>query len=551
MSGPPRGEGPVLETTNLNYRYGGGATVATKAFSAPKLVDVNLTFEPGCRVLVAGANGAGKSTLLSIMGGQKMVPRDDAKMFGKSVFHDGSLNEQRMYCGDWWATDFFFNLSVAELIGEDRLKSPRVQELIDIMQINTSWRINAISDGQRRRCQLLECLAEEKQVYILDEITTDLDLFAREGLLEFLRKESTEKGASIFYATHIFDYLAHWATHVVFFEDAKVAHSCRMEELHEYHALVAAGTKCPLYSLMRGWVMRTYEGKLPSQIHTDEAMLAPSEVPVLETTDLTFAYNGGNPQLKSVSFSYGRGARILVVGANGAGKSTLLSILGGKRMIKRNLAKVLGADCFNDPVDDLVMYCGDWWRTKFFMNLTISQLLGPERATTARVLHLAEVLQINMDWMINEISDGQRRRCQLLEILSKPRPVYLMDEITSDLDLYAREGILAFLRAECEVRGATIFYCTHIFDHLEGWATDLLHMSKGEVVRQCKMDEIGEYSELVASGDSTPLYSVVRKWIYSEYDVDGDAKPWRKIDVSLDGRVPNLGLAGPMQMTSG
>jgi len=220
-------------------------------------------------------------------------------------------------------------------------------------------------------------------------------------------------------------------------------------------------------------------------------------------------------------------------------------------MIRRNLAKVLGADCFNDPVDDLVMYCGDWWRTKFFMNLTISQLLGPERATTARVLHLAEVLQINMDWMINEISDGQRRRCQLLEILSKPRPVYLMDEITSDLDLYAREGILSFLRAECEVRGATIFYCTHIFDHLEGWATDLLHMSKGEVVRQCKMDEVGEYSELVASGDSTPLYSVVRKWIYSEYDVDGDSKPWRKIDVSLDGRVPNLGLAGPMQMTSG
>ena len=35
-----------------------------------------------------------------------------------------------------------------------------------------------------------------------------------------------------------------------------------------------------------------------------------------------------------------------------------------------------------------------------------------------------------------------------------------MDEITSDLDLFAREGILNFLRAECEVRGATIFYCT-------------------------------------------------------------------------------------------
>jgi ABC-type uncharacterized transport system ATPase subunit len=38
-----------------------------------------------------------------------------------------------------------------------------------------------------------------------------------------------------------------------------------------------------------------------------------------------------------------------------------------------------------------------------------------------------------------------------------------MDEITSDLDLFAREGILNFLRAETETRGATIFYCSWAF----------------------------------------------------------------------------------------
>merc|ERR1712027_257235 len=97
------------------------------------------------------------------------------------------------------------------------------------------------------------------------------------------------------------------------------------------------------------------------------------------------------------------------------------------------------------------------------------------------------ILQVSFDWLINDLSDGQRRRCQLLEILSEPRAVYLMDEITSDLDIYAREGILGFLKAESEVRGATIFYCTHIFDHLEGWASHLLHMSKGQVVKSCDM----------------------------------------------------------------
>lgn len=66
----------------------------------------------------SAGNGAGKSTLLSIMGGKKMVPRNavaserrfqayaiilwrslqDCKILGKPVFHDSTLNSDRMYC---------------------------------------------------------------------------------------------------------------------------------------------------------------------------------------------------------------------------------------------------------------------------------------------------------------------------------------------------------------------------------------------------------------------------------------------------------------------
>lgn len=542
---------PALECKNLSYRYGGGATIHTRAFSELKLIDVNCVFEQGVRVLVVGANGAGKSTLMSIMGGKKMVPRDDCRVFGKAAFHDSS--ETRMYCGDWWRTDFFFNITVAELIGEKRLAAPRVQELIDIMQINISWRINAISDGQRRRCQLLDSLAEEKKVYILDEITTDLDLYARENLLRFLRRETEEKGASVFYATHIFDSLADWATHVLFFSQSKVARCCTMKDLHEYHALVAQGTRVPLYALMRDWVFREYDARPLIGEDTGAPAAPENDGPVLDVNGLSYAYGAKLPNvLKDVTFAFGRGSRILVVGANGACKSTVMSILGGKRLIPRGFAKVLGKDCFNDPgVAQDVMYCGDWWRTNFFMNLALGELLGDEMCKTRRCQHLRDVLQVSFDWKINDLSDGQRRRCQLLEILSQPRPVYLMDEITSDLDIYAREGILTFLKAESELRGATIFYCTHIFDHLEGWASHLLHMAKGQVVRACCMSEVKEYHELVAQGHPTPLYSVVRQWIYSEYEADNGAQPWRKLEDTSDGRRPMLGLAGPFLSVSG
>lgn len=551
------GDMPALEVRDLTYCYGGGATIHTRAVSEPKLLDVNCVFQQGCRVLVSGANGAGKSTLLSIMGGKKMVERSQVRVLGAAAFHDSS--EARMYCGDWWRTDFFFNITVGELIGEDRMKSQRVQDLIDIMQINTSWRINAISDGQRRRCQLLDCLALEKKVYILDEITTDLDLYAREGLLKFLRQETEEKGATVFYATHIFDGLADWATHCLHFSQAKIATCCTMSDLTEYHDLVAAGTRVPLYALMKKWVFQEYDAPMAVAENAVEAaheagIVAPSEGAVIEAKNLSYAYAAGLPNtLEDVSVSFGRGARILVVGANGACKSTLMSILGGKRMIKRGMASILGQDCFNDPgVSKSVMYCGDWWRCNFFMNLALSDLLGAEVCKTKRCAHLVDILQVKLDWKINDLSDGQRRRCQLLEILCTPRPVYLMDEITSDLDIFAREGILGFLRSESEIRGATIFYCTHIFDHLEGWASHMLHMSKGKVVRSCPMEEVSEYHELIAQGHPTPLYSVIRKWIYSEYEVDGSGyKPWRKLEDTSDGRRPALGLAGPFLTASG
>merc|ERR1719203_2675537 len=307
-------EVPALHVKNLTYRYGGGATMHDRAMSEPKLIDVSCAFPQGSRVLVSGANGAGKSTLLSIMGGKRMLPRGQCLVLGKEAFHDTSLNRERMYCGDWWRTNFFFNITVAELIGESRLQSPRVQELIDIMQINLSWRINAISDGQRRRCQLLECLAEEKKVYVLDEITTDLDLYAREGLLDFLRRETEDKRATVFYATHIFDSLAAWATHCIHFSKGKVARCCKMEDLKEFHDKVASGARTPLYSLMKEWVLTQYTAPKAPDVLDGAAVVPEPQCPTLQVTNLQFSYVPGAPlNVHGASFSFGRGARILVV----------------------------------------------------------------------------------------------------------------------------------------------------------------------------------------------------------------------------------------------
>jgi ABC-type enterochelin transport system ATPase subunit len=59
--------------------------------------------------------------------------------------------------------------------------------------------------------------------------------------------------------------------------------------------------------------------------------------------------------------------------------------------------------------------------------------------------------------------------------------VLLLDEITVDLDVLARADLMTFLRSECEERGATIIYATHIFDGLESWPTHIVSLQSWQV----------------------------------------------------------------------
>lgn len=69
-----------------------------------------------------------------------------------------------------------------------------------------------------------------------------------------------------------------------------------------------------------------------------------------------------------------------------------------------------------------------------------------------------KVLDVNPEWRMHLVSDGQRRRVQLCVGLLRPFKVLLLDEITVDLDVLGRAEMLKFLKEECEERGATIIY---------------------------------------------------------------------------------------------
>lgn len=66
-------------------------------------------------------------------------------------------------------------------------------------------------------------------------------------------------------------------------------------------------------------------------------------------------------------------------------------------------------------------------------------------ADPARKAELIKVLDIDVNWRMHTVSEGQRRRVQICVGLLRPFKVLLLDEITVDLDVLARADLMKFL----------------------------------------------------------------------------------------------------------
>jgi CCR4-NOT complex subunit CAF16 len=229
--------------------------------------------------------------------------------------------------------------------------------------------------------------------------------------------------------------------------------------------------------------------------------------PVIEVRDLHFAYRGAPREvLAGVSLTVAPGRRVLLIGANGAGKTTLMRVIAGKHMVDPDRVRVLGASAFHDPgLSSRLEFLGG--RFPFEVDLRVDEILARQLDVDAsRRDRLIDVLGVDLDWHMHAVSDGQRRRVQLLLGLMRPRQVLLLDEITTDLDLIARQDLLAFLREETARRGTTILYATHIFDTLDRWATDVVYLVGGKVAFAAPITALGELA-------AQPLVSIVERWL--------------------------------------
>jgi CCR4-NOT complex subunit CAF16 len=235
----------IVEVKGLDFRY---PSDARRALSS-------LTFEigHGVRCLLLGRNGAGKTTLLHILAGKHMIPEEKVRILGRPAFHDTTLAGDVSFIGGPFRFDV--DVVVADILARTpNLDAGRRDRLLAVLGVNPGWHMHRISDGQRRRVQVLLGLLHEVRLLLLDEVTTDLDLLARTELLELLREESERRGTAILYATHILDGLEDWATHVAFLEAGELMRLAKVSDLQDLKDLRASGVSSPLYRMVERWL---------------------------------------------------------------------------------------------------------------------------------------------------------------------------------------------------------------------------------------------------------------------------------------------------------
>ena len=233
------------------------------------------------------------------------------------------------------------------------------------------------------------------------------------------------------------------------------------------------------------------------------------------------------PILRGLNMQLSNGARCLLIGANGAGKSSILRLLGGRHMCKPdNAVRVLGRNAFHDTKLNFERsYLDTDWgmRTVAFAgygcplqaDIPVKGMMQklqeeyPERRD-----ELVKLLGVDLDWRMHQVSDGQRRRVQLLIGLVRPFKILLLDEVTVSLDVVVRQDLLRWLKRESETRGCTILYATHIFDGLDDWPTHLHYLcNKGRTGWQGKIEDLDLYQNLRKAGEPSPLLRIAETWL--------------------------------------
>lgn len=183
---------------NLTFKY--------KSNEANILENFNMDIKKGEKVLITGENGSGKSTIIKLLEGL-YKPQYGRILFNEDDLSTLNLDILREKIGIVSQKIFLFKGTVLDniLYGQDKKERKDVEELINQLQLQDYMSklpkgldtpildINSgVSGGQMQVIAFVRAILQKKDVIILDESISNVDIETRKIVLDILRNYNKE-----------------------------------------------------------------------------------------------------------------------------------------------------------------------------------------------------------------------------------------------------------------------------------------------------------------------------------------------------------------------
>jgi ATP-binding cassette subfamily B protein len=210
--------------------------------------------------------------------------------------------------------------------------------------------------------------------------------------------------------------------------------------------------------------------------------------------DVSFAYPGGPPVLRNISFDVASGSRVAIRGMTGAGKTTLISLL--TRFYDPTVGQVLldGIDLRDYKVPELRNQFAMVMQEPVLFSTSIAENIAYARPSASDDDITAAAKAANADEFIvrlphgyktqvgergMSLSGGERQRIALARAFLKDAPILILDEPTSSVDMRTEAAIVESM--ERLMHGRTTFIISHRLSTLKN-CDELLVIEGGRLM---------------------------------------------------------------------